>query len=106
MTNIRLSVPPTADEGEVIEIKAMIQHPMESGYRRGSKGEVIERNIITRFECEYDGNIVFASDFFPAVAANPFISFYIRASVSGSMRFRWIDQHGEVWSETAELTVT
>ncbi|MEM7640477.1 MAG: thiosulfate oxidation carrier complex protein SoxZ, partial [Pseudomonadota bacterium] len=56
MANVRLAVPKTAQQDEIIEIKALIQHDMESGFRRGSRGEVIPRDIITRFECTYDGN--------------------------------------------------
>lgn len=106
MTGIRLSVPDTATQGEVIEIKALIRHPMESGFRRGSRGEVITRDIITRFECDLDGTLVFASDFHPAIAANPLITFYMKALSSGTLTFRWTDQNGEVWSDTAAITVT
>ena len=48
---IRISAPDTASKGEVIELKAMIQHKMETGYRRDSRGDVVARDIITRFEC-------------------------------------------------------
>ena len=106
MTSIRLSVPKTAAQDEVIEIKALIQHPMESGFRRGPRGEVIARNIITRFECLYEGETVFEADFFPAVSANPFLTFYTRATQSGVLRFQWTDQNGEIWSDTARIEVT
>lgn len=106
MTGIRLSVPETASEGDIIEIKALIRHPMESGFRRGSRGEVIARDIITRFECDLNGALVFASDFHPAIAANPLITFHMRAQESGELTFRWTDQNGEVWSDTASIIVT
>jgi len=106
VTSIRLSVPQTARKDEIIELKALIQHPMESGYRRGSRGEQIPRNIITRFECLYDGELVFSADFHPAIAADPFLKFYTRAVRSGTLEFRWTDQHGETWSDTASLSVT
>ena len=106
MSNIRLAVPSEAKKGEVIELKALIQHDMESGFRRGSRGEVIKRDIITRFECELNGKTIFSSDFFPAVAANPILTFYHRAEMSGTLTFRWTDQHGESWQEDAELSVT
>lgn len=106
MVTIRLSVPETATAGDIIEIKALIQHPMESGFRRGSRGEVIARDIITRFECIYGGETVFAADFFPAVSANPFLSFHTRATTSGTLRFRWTDQNGQTWEDTAEIAVT
>ncbi len=106
MASIRLAVPDAAKVGEVIEIKALIRHPMESGHRRGARGEVIERDIITRFECRYLDELVFAADFHPGIAANPLLTFYVRASNSGTLDFTWTDQHGTAWSETSALTVT
>lgn len=106
MTSIRLAVPDTATPGEVIEIKALIQHPMESGFRRGSRGEVIERNIITQFECQFEGETVFSATFHPAIAANPILTFNMRATQSGTLGFTWTDQYGESWSDQATLTVT
>eukprot|EP00439_Symbiodinium_sp_Y106_P089636 s1_g2172.t1 len=103
MASIRISVPKTAQAGEILELKALIQHPMESGFRRGSRGEVIERDIITRFECRYDGELVFEAEFFPAVAANPLLTFHTRAIKSGTLEFRWTDQDGTSWSETADI---
>ena len=106
MTKIRISAPKTAKPGEIMELKAMIKHEMESGYRRDQKGDTITRDIITSFECLYNDELIFSADFGPAIAANPFLSFYARATVSGTLLFRWTDQHGTIWSETAELTVT
>ncbi|MEQ3747119.1 MAG: thiosulfate oxidation carrier complex protein SoxZ [Henriciella sp.] len=106
MASIRLSVPSKAALGDVIELKALIQHPMESGYRRGSRGEAIARDIITKFECTYDGEIIFKASFGPGVAANPFLSFHTVATKTGTITFKWTDQHGEVWSDSAEIIVT
>ncbi|MEO0551429.1 MAG: thiosulfate oxidation carrier complex protein SoxZ [Pseudomonadota bacterium] len=106
MASIRISVPETATSGEVIEIKALIQHPMESGFRRGSRGEVIEREIIKQFRCDYDGETVFEAEFFPAIAANPLLTFYTTATSSGALTFQWTDQNGETWTESASIEVT
>lgn len=105
MSIIRISAPEKAKKGEVIELKALIQHPMESGFRRGSRGEVIQRDIITKFECRYNDETVFSADFFPAIAANPLISFFLRAEASGTLIFRWTDQHGESWEESRDISV-
>jgi len=105
MASIRLSVPETASPGEIIELKALIQHPMESGFRRGARGEAIARDIIERFECVYDGEVVFSSTFHPGMAANPLLTFFTRATVSGDIEFRWTDLTGQSWSETATITV-
>ena len=106
MTKIRISIPDKASKNEVIPIKAMIKHDMESGFRRNEKGEVIARNIITLFECLYNDELVFSADFNPAVSANPFLSFHTVATESGTFVFRWTDQDGVIWSETANILVT
>ncbi|MGB3627115.1 MAG: thiosulfate oxidation carrier complex protein SoxZ [Henriciella sp.] len=102
---IRISAPDTAAKGDVIELKALIQHPMETGYRRNNRGETIERDIITDFKCVYDGETVFEASLQPGIAANPFLSFFTKATVSGDLTFTWTDQDGETWSQTHTLTV-
>ena len=105
MLKARISAPPTARPGEVISIKTLISHPMESGFRRDASGKQIPRNILTEFVCRYNGQQAFRAELHPAIAANPFLSFHLRADVSGTLEFRWTDQHGEVTSETREIVV-
>ena len=102
---IRLSVPARAKADEVIEIKVMIQHDMESGYRRGSLGEAIPRDIIKHFRCSMHDETIFAAEFHPGEAANPLSSFHLRAQRSGMLTFELIDQIGVRWSKQAELAV-
>lgn len=106
MASIRLAVPKIAKRDEVIEIKALIQHEMESGFRRGSRGEAIPRDILTDFECTYNGERVFSAEFHPAIAANPILTFHTIAVESGTLEFRWKDQNGKVWSEDATIEVS
>ena len=105
MSTIRIAAPETASPGEVIELKALIQHDMESGFRRDTYGKQIPRFIIKNFQCLYNGQQVFAAEFFPSVAANPFLSFYARVEESGTLEFRWIDEHGEAVSEQRSILV-
>lgn len=105
MLKTRISVPKTAKSGELIEIKTLISHPMESGFRRDLTGNPIARNIITDFVCIYNGKQVFRAEFFPAVAANPYLSFFIIATASGKLEFQWRDQEGNVTRKTAEISV-
>ena len=105
MATIRIAAPDTASRGEIIELKALIQHPMETGYRSGPDGKAIEQDIIERFEVTYDGETVFEAELEPGIAANPILTFYTRATASGPIAFTWTGQNGEIWSETHELTV-
>ncbi len=105
MTKIRLAVPETAKAGEVIEIKTLIAHPMETGFRRDAVGKAIPRDIITDFACLYNGEEVFRAAFQPAVAANPYLTFFTTAMDSGELVFVWTDQHGNTYTDTASITV-
>jgi len=104
MASALINVPAKAKRGEVIEVKAMMSHIMETGYRRTAVGDLIPRNIITSFTCRYNGQEIFRADLFPAIAANPFISFFTVANESGKLDFEWIGDQG--FSETASAAIT
>jgi len=76
MAMTRIAAPAKATIGEIIQLKVLIRHPMETGYRRDLYGKQIPRDILKRFECRYNGETVFAAELFPAVAADPFLTFY------------------------------
>jgi sulfur-oxidizing protein SoxZ len=101
-----INAPKTARKGEIIEIRAMIAHKMETGYRQGPNGKMIPRDIITRFVCTYGGEEIFSADLFPAVSANPFIAFSTVATESGTISFAWSGDDGQTQTATAEITVT
>ena len=92
--------------GELITIKALIRHRMESGHRRDRVGAPIPRNIIHSFSAHHDGEEVFRMELFPGIAANPYLEFRIRATVSGELVCRWQDDAGEHYSQSVPITVT
>ena len=102
MARTLINVPATAKRGEVIEIKTLISHPMETGYRTGPDGALIPRDIIHRFVCTYNGEEIFRADLFPAIAANPFIAFSTVATESGEIALSWTDEKGQTQRETGE----
>ena len=105
MTRALISVPPKAKRGEIIEIKTLISHPMETGYRVGINGSLIPRDIIMVFTCTYNGAEIFRAELSPAIAANPFIAFFTTATESGTLAFHWSGDNGFTASETAAITV-
>src|SRR5437016_5757854 len=100
-----INVPAKAKRGQVIEIKALMSHIMETGFRHTAAGELVPRDIITSFTCRYNGNEIFRADLFPAIAANPFISFFTVATESGKIDFEWIGDKGFSENASASLTV-
>lgn len=105
MARAIVNVPASARRGEIIEIKTLAQHPMETGFRRTQLGEVIPRNIIRTLVCVYDGEEVFRAELHPAVAANPVISFTTVATRSGTIEFKWSGDNGYSLTQTARITV-
>ena len=104
MASALINVPARAKRGEIIEIKTLMSHIMETGYRRTAAGEVVPRDIITSFSCRYNGVEIFRADFFPAIAANPFLSFFTIAKESGKFEFEWTGDNG--FSSTASASIT
>ncbi|MGJ4924278.1 thiosulfate oxidation carrier complex protein SoxZ [Bradyrhizobium oligotrophicum] len=100
-----VNVPPKARRGAVIEIKTLMSHVMEPGYRHTAAGEAIPRDIITSFTCRFNGAEIFRADLYPAIAANPFLSFFTTATESGRFAFEWIGDNGFVATAAATITV-
>jgi sulfur-oxidizing protein SoxZ len=100
-----INVPKKAKRGDVVEIKTLISHVMETGFRTGTNGRMIPRDIITSFECAYNGETIFETQFYPAIAANPFVTFYTVATDSGTLVFRWIGDNGFEVTQEAKIVV-
>ena len=105
MANALINVPARARRGEVIEIKALVSHPMETGYRRTQLGAPIPRDIIRRFTCTYNGAEVFSADLHPAISANPYFAFSTVATESGAIAFLWTGDNGFSLTESAAIVV-
>ncbi|GAB4576729.1 MAG: thiosulfate oxidation carrier complex protein SoxZ [Roseibium sp.] len=101
----RVKVPKKASQGEVITIKTLISHPMESGQRKDKEGNVIPRQIINKFTCEFNGQVVFSCDMDPAVSANPYVEFNAKVNESGTFKFTWVDDNGSVYESENKITV-
>jgi sulfur-oxidizing protein SoxZ len=105
VATVLVNVPARARRGEIIEIKTLLSHPMETGYRRTELGVPIPRDIIRKFVCTYNGTDVFSADLHPAIAANPFIVFTTIATESGVLVFHWTGDNGFSATESAALIV-
>jgi sulfur-oxidizing protein SoxZ len=104
--NARIKLPDSARKGEVIEVRTLFAHVMETGFRKDPGGKIIPREIINRFTCTFDGKPVFSVDLEPAVAPNPYFKFTVRVEGSGTFRFAWFDDNGTVTTEDRKIAVT
>jgi sulfur-oxidizing protein SoxZ len=103
MPSALINVPRKAKRGDIIEIKTLMSHIMETGFRHLASGELVPRDIITSFTCRYNGVEIFRADLFPAISANPFVTFFTTATESGTFEFNWIGDRG--FSENASASI-
>ena len=101
----RVQMPREAKRGEVIAIRIVIQHAMETGFRQDDVGKLIPRNVINAFSCRYNGVEVFRADTSSGISANPYFQFYTVAEASGELEFWWVDDQGRQESERMSIAV-
>ncbi|MHA1127752.1 MAG: thiosulfate oxidation carrier complex protein SoxZ [Alphaproteobacteria bacterium] len=101
----RVKVPKTAAAGEIITIKTLISHKMESGQRKDSDGNTIPQSIINTFSCDFNGENVISVDLSGAVSTNPYFQFDATVPETGDFTFTWNDDDGSVYTETKSITV-
>jgi sulfur-oxidizing protein SoxZ len=105
MTDALVNIPETAAPGEIVEIKLLISHPMETGFRPLADGTLVPRDIITSVRCLYGGETVLEVDLNPAISANPFLTFHLRVDRSDEIAVEWTDWGGNVHREARQITV-
>jgi sulfur-oxidizing protein SoxZ len=101
----RVKVPKSASAGEVITIKTLISHNMESGQRKDSDGNTIPRSIINRFTCDFNGENVVDVVMEPAISTNPYFEFQATVPSAGEFKFTWYDDDGSVYEDTQAIAV-
>ncbi len=106
-TKARVKVPKSVKKGEVFQVKTLVSHKMESGQRKDKKtGKKVPRLILNKFVCKYNGKEVFSSIWHPAVSANPYMAFYLKAADSGTLDMTWTDDKGKAYSKSTKVTVS
>ena len=101
----RIRLPSGIKAGDMVEIKTLIAHEMESGFRKDAAGNLVPRRILNGFEARFDGEPVFRAQWQPAISANPFQTFFLRATRSGKLDFAWTDDDGTVVTASAMVNV-
>ncbi len=102
----RVKVPKTAKAGEIVTIKTLISHPMESGQRKDKDGKPIPREIINRFTCSFEGQEVLEATLDPAISTNPYIEFDAKVDKSGTFTFTWYDDDGSTYEDKQKIEVS
>ncbi|MFD0979487.1 thiosulfate oxidation carrier complex protein SoxZ [Tropicimonas aquimaris] len=101
----RVKVPKSAAAGDVIAIKTLISHPMESGQRKDGDGNPIPRSIINRFTCDFNGKNVIDVTLEPAISTNPYFEFDAMVPEAGEFKFTWYDDDGSVYEDVKPISI-
>jgi len=101
----RVKAPKKAAVGEVVTIKCLISHSMESGQRKDKDGNKIPRSIINRFTCEFNGNSVIDVVMEPAISTNPYFQFDATVPEAGEFKFTWYDDDGSVYEDSKKVAI-
>jgi len=105
MTTARLQVPPRIVEGDVFKLRLLVQHPMDSGFLRDLEGVLVKRNVIRHLQCIFHDKEVFRVEPTTGTSANPLFEFYLRATKSGELYFRWVDDKGYIGELRQKLVI-
>lgn len=91
-------------DGDVITVKALISHPMETGLRKDKQGKAIPADFIQEVSCEHNGAVVLTAQWGTAISKNPYLSFRFRGGKAGdTLKLSWKDNMGK--SDSAESVI-
>lgn len=105
MPRPRVKIPASAKVGDIIEVKTLISHVMETGRRKTPDGKPIARRIINTFSATYAGNEVFRAELLPGISANPYLAFFMKVPGPGEFELTWVEDGGNKTVEKIKLNV-
>jgi thiosulfate oxidation carrier complex protein SoxZ len=101
----RIRVPRTARAGEAVEIRALIEHPMETGLRQDG-GRAVPRDLLNRLVVRVNGEVAVQAELRNGTSANPYHVFFLRLDRSSDIEFVWTDERGRSVRTNARINVT
>ena len=101
----RIQVSSPVRRGQAMEVRLLIQHPMETGFRYDFSGTSIAKNLIHSMSAEYGGRVVFRARMGSGVAANPLLQFWVLPDQSGDIRVACQDDQGNQGQVSAWVDV-
>lgn len=102
----RVRVPRTASAGDVVQVRTLINHPMENGHRIDTEGQTVPRHIVNRFVCTFNGETVIEMEIEPSLSSDPFFEFEARVAESGTFQFAWYDDNGDIYQADGSIEVS
>ncbi|MBW7656754.1 thiosulfate oxidation carrier complex protein SoxZ [Hydrogenophilus thermoluteolus] len=89
--------------GDEVNVRALMAHPMETGFRKDSSGQPIPAHYITEVIASVNGKTVLTAEWSGAISTNPYFEFDVKAKKGDKITLKWIDNKGESKEETVEV---
>jgi len=100
---IRIAAPEIVAAGEFANIRTIIGHPMETGFRHNAQGLIVPVRIAEWFRCYANGELAFSVKLEPAISANPYFEFFLKVASDTDLYFEWVDTTGDIYQEKAYI---
>jgi sulfur-oxidizing protein SoxZ len=90
--------------GDITEVQTLIQHPMDTGLVKDSRGELIPAHFIQELKFEWNGKDVFVANWGTAVSKDPYVKFSFKGAKKGDeLKISWTDNKGASDTTTAKI---
>jgi sulfur-oxidizing protein SoxZ len=83
-------------QGEITDIRVLLQHPMETGQRKDEKGQSLAMHFIQHFSLSLNGKVLIDGQLNTSISKNPLFAFKARGIKSGDkLTVSWRDNTGD-----------
>ena len=91
-------------EGDVVQVRVLMSHPMETGQRKTPEGVLIPQHFIQLVSASYKERTVLSAQWGPAISRNPYMSFKFQGAAKGEkIKISWVDNKGDSRTDEAAI---
>jgi sulfur-oxidizing protein SoxZ len=102
----KILLPARITRNAVINVRALLSHPMLTGMSRDSAGIPIPAYFVNEVEVTYGGERVAHFEWTSGISRDPFVGFSLRASREAPLTVTWKDNKGGVYTQSADVKFT
>jgi sulfur-oxidizing protein SoxZ len=99
----RIRIPTRIQRGDIIQVSAIVQHPMDTGFFRSANGQPIPAYFIKEVTVAYAGQQVAHFVWTSGISRDPMVTFTLVADREGPLAIRWVDNKDAVFEQTAQI---
>ncbi len=87
-------------QGDTADVRILMMHPMETGQRKNSKGDLVPAHFIKHVVVTHNGKTVLDAEWTQAISRNPFLGIRVKGAKAGDkIVVTWTDNKGDKRSD-------